>query len=204
MASTRIKIPINGNNSQQQSTERLSDHLILTGELKIDQATQLVEQLLNIEARNIETNQFDKITLLINSPGGDLYAAWMICDIMDTLKTPIETFGLGQIASAGIIIFMNGTKGLRKATHNTQFMSHRYSIGIEATHADLIAQRHELDRTHDRIVNHYIKCTNLPKKKVENELLVEHNVWLDATQCKKYNICDVILPYDPKNTQKVK
>lgn len=192
---TRIELPLavsSGNNQNLFEDGLLNDCLFLTGELKIDIATALVQDLMKLEARNRDNNDFRPITLIINCPGGDLYSGWMIVDWMDQMQTPIETFALGQAASAGLMIFMNGTKGLRKATPNTQFMSHRYSIGIEASHADIIAQRNELDRTHDRIINHYIKCTGLPQKVVEDDLLVEHNVWLDAKQCKKYNICDVI------------
>lgn len=188
---SRIQLPIS-NEMPVQNDGELTDCLILADELKIDQASELVKRLLEIEHRNSQTGEYNKIQMIINSPGGDLYSAWMICDIMDQMKTPIETFGLGQVASAGIFIFMNGTKGLRKATVNTQFMSHRYSIGIQANHADLMAQRHELDRTHDRIVNHYMKCTGLSKTKIEQTLLTEHNVWLDAEECKKLNICDII------------
>lgn len=171
---------------------QLNDCLFLTGELKMDIATLLVQDLMKLEARNRANNEFNPITLLINCPGGDLYSAWMIIDWMNQMITPIETFALGQAASAGLMIFMNGSQGLRKATKNTQFMSHRYSIGIEASHADLMAQRKELDRTHDRIINHYMKCTKLTKKIIQDQLLTEHNVWLDAKQCKKFNICDVV------------
>lgn len=189
---TRIELPLD-NFSNTEIQPVIGDCLFLTGELKMDLATDVSKQLLQIEHRNAEFNNYRKVSLIINSPGGDLYSAWMICDIMDQMITPVETIGLGEVASGGFLIFMNGTKGLRKATMNTQFMSHRYSIGIQASHADLMAQRDELDKTHDRIVNHYIKCTGLKKTKVEKELLTEHNVWLDAEQCKHLNICDEVI-----------
>lgn len=179
-------------NINENPTDTIKDTLFLTGDLKIEGATVLVQNMMEIEARNRENNDFPPLTLIINSEGGDLRACWMICDLMDQMKTPIETFALGLAASGGLMIFMNGTKGLRKATPNTQFMSHRYSIGLEINHADLSSQMSELDRIHQRMVNHYVKCTELNKTKILKDLLTEHNVWLDAADCKKYNICDVV------------
>lgn len=203
---SRMEIPIDVyDNNAPPKPNHINDCLFLTGELKTDIATDIVKDMMQIELRNRSMGEFPKLTLLINCPGGDLCAAWMICDWMDQMETPIQTFALGQAASGGLIIFMNGTKGMRKATPNTQFMSHRYLIGIEASHADLMAQRVELDRTHDRIVNHYMKCTGLEKKTIEQQLLTEHNVWLDAKQCKKYNICDIITnDFSKKKKEKVK
>lgn len=170
----------------------INDTLFLTGDLKMEVGTTLVENMMQIESRNRESGNFPPLTIIINSEGGDLRACWMICDLMDQMKTPIETFALGLAASGGLMIFMNGTKGLRKATPNTQFMSHRYSIGLEITHADLNSQMSELDRIHQRMINHYVKCTGLSKKKILKDLLTEHNVWLDASECKTFNICDVV------------
>lgn len=207
---TTIQLPISLNGIEN-NLEIINDTLFLTGEIKIDVATTLVQNMMSIEARNrdlenngiIQSNEYPILTIIINSPGGDLNAGWMICDLMDQMKTPIETFALGQAASAGLMIFMNGTKGLRKATPNTQIMSHRYSIGLEISHADIKSQMPELDRIHERIINHYIKCTGLSRKKILKELLTEHNVWLDATECKNLNICDVV-PNDYFGTKKSK
>lgn len=202
---TTIQLPLMLN-GPDMNNELINDTLFLTGELKVDVATDLVQSMMQIEARNRDQDNFPLLTIIINSGGGDLAAGWMICDLMDQMKTPIETFALGQAASAGLMIFMNGTKGLRKSTPNTQFMSHRYSIGLEVTHSDLVAQMPELERIHDRIINHYIKCTGLNKKKILKDLLNEHNVWLDAEECKKFNICDVVTNdyFASKNIKKTK
>ena len=189
---TTIQLPLTINGPGIYNKDVINDTLFLTGEIKMRTATSLIQDMMTIEARNREADNFPPLTIIINSEGGDLRAGWMVCDLMDQMKTPIETFALGQAASAGLMIFMNGTKGLRKATPNTQFMSHRYSIGLQVNHADLMAQITELNRIHDRIVNHYVKCTCLNKEEILKNLLPEHNVWLDAKQCVKYNICDVV------------
>ena len=51
------------------------------------------------------------LQIVINSPGGDLNAAFAVIDAMNGCPFPVHTIGLGQIASAGFMIFINGTKG---------------------------------------------------------------------------------------------
>lgn len=167
--------------------------LFLTGEINIAIATEICKELMFIEAKNQEADSYPPVQLIINTPGGDLYSTWMICDIMSMMRTPIHTIGLGQVASGGFIIFMHGTHGGRVATTNTQFMSHIFSMANEANYSNMKAQRSELDRTHSRIVDHYVRSTGLTAKKVEEHLLTEHDVWLSAEECKKFNICDLVV-----------
>jgi ATP-dependent Clp protease, protease subunit len=185
----RLEIPIEGSQNQSQEVA----NIFLTGQIDTDMATNIASTLLEIEGRNQSIGVFDPIQMIINTPGGDLYATWMICDIMSSMQTPIHVVGLGQVASGGFLIFMNGSKGHRTATTNTQFMTHRYIMAFEANHANIISQRPELDRIHDRIVNHYKKCTSLSIKDIEKHLLTEHDVWLTADQCLELGVCDNVV-----------
>lgn len=193
----KIEIPLSSNKDLEFKTNAT---LLLTGEIKQEMAVELTQTLLDIEASNIEQGVFDPIQLIINSPGGDLYSAFMLSDVMSSMITPIKTIGLGQVVSAGFLLFMSGTKGFRTSTVNTQFMTHRFYSVVEGSHASLKSQVPEFDRIHDRIVNHYKKHTGLTKKKIEECLLNEHDVWLTAEQCKEFNVCDIVIDTShPKN-----
>lgn len=187
------------NSSENNPSNGYSGTLMLVGEININNCTELVRNLIEIENQNFEKGVFEPIQLMINTAGGDLYATWMVCDVMSMLKTPIETIGLGQVASGGFMIFMNGTKGMRIASSNTQFMSHRYSMAFDASHSNIKSQQPELDRIHERIVNHYKKNTGLSERKIMNRLLTEHDVWLTAEECKKYKICDIVIDMNSQN-----
>ena len=176
--------------------------LLLTGEIEPGIASKIVKALMTIEAMNREANDYQPINLIINTPGGDLYSTWMICDVISMMKTPVHTLALGQVASGGFLIFMHGA--VRISTVNTQFMSHRFSMVNESSHSDMIAQRKEIDRIHQRIVDHYCRCSGLSEKEVEKHLLAEHDVWLSAEDCKKFNLCDVILKIPPRKPIKAK
>lgn len=177
----------------EQKRIEIPPTLILAGEINIQNSTELIKCLLEIDAVSCATNNFEPIDLFINSSGGDLYSSFAICDVLSMIKTPVRTIGLGQVASGAFMIFMSGKQGLRIATTNTQFMSHRYAIGYEATHANIKSQQPELDRVHDRIIDLYKKNTGLSKKVIDKDLLTEHDVWLTAEDCKTYNICDQVL-----------
>ena len=51
-----------------------------------------------------------ELSLIINSPGGAVHAAFALIDVMKASSIPIKTVGLGMIASCGILTFMAGQK----------------------------------------------------------------------------------------------
>jgi ATP-dependent Clp protease protease subunit len=192
----RIELPLNNHEHHHDDSQKPQGdyiNLFLTGMIETESITELSRVMLEIDTKNRLTGTMVPIQLFINTPGGDLYATWQMCDIMSTIMTPIQTVGLGQVASGGFIIFMNGTPGRRIATVNTQFMTHRYAMAFEATHANIVSQRPELDRIHSRIISHYKKCTGLSVKNIEKHLLTEHDVWLTAEECKELGVCDIII-----------
>jgi ATP-dependent Clp protease protease subunit len=68
---------------------------------------------------NFSEERPEMLNLIITSPGGDLNAAFALVDTMRGSAIPIRTIGLGQIASAGLLIFISGDKGQRILTPNT-------------------------------------------------------------------------------------
>ena len=167
--------------------------LFLAGEINLDVAVGLSQKLIEIDFMSKELGKFSPITLVINSPGGQIEAAWQICDIMDFIECPVYTTGIGQIASAALMIFMNGDRGHRVVSDRTSIMSHRYSWGTSGSHQNLISVHDEFCNTHERIINHYIECTGLTRKVIEDKLLCEHDVWLTGVQAKKYNLVDQVI-----------
>lgn len=177
--------------------------LYLTDEVTPEIATSLVEQFYKVEEINTQlVDTVIPITLIINSPGGDLPSAVMICAVMNEIETPVHCKCLGQACSAAFMIFMNGEYGHRYTCSSAQFMSHRLSTSIAGSHSELKYHGAEMDRLHNRIVNHYIKCTGLPKKIINEELLTGHDVWLSAAECIKYKVVDKILNLESKHATK--
>ena len=139
---------------------------------------------------NFTEERPEMLNLIITSPGGDLNAAFALIDVMRGSAIPVRTIGLGQIASAGLMIFIAGEKGQRILTPNTSILSHQYSWGAIGKEHELFAQIKEFDLTTRKVIEHYKKCTGLADKKIREVLLPPQDVWLSPVEAKKLGLCD--------------
>jgi len=111
---------------------------------------------------------------------------------MRSSKIYIKTVGLGQIQSAGLMIFLAGSPGRRTLTPNTSIMSHQFSWGTDGKVHELFATIKEFELTQKRMVAHYRECTGLREDEIRKTLLPPHDVWLTAEEALQYKICDQI------------
>ena len=134
-----------------------------------------------------------ELTLIINSPGGSVHAAFGLIDTMKGSAIPVRTVGLGMIASCGVLAFMAGEKGKRVLTRNTSILSHQYSWGSGGKEHELFARVKEFELSSERMLEHYKKCTGLTEKKIREILLPAQDVWLTAEEAVKHGIADHIV-----------
>lgn len=136
-----------------------------------------------------------QIKLIINSPGGEVSSAFALIDTMKGSKIPIYTYGLGMIASCGLLTFIAGEKGKRFITKNTSILSHQFSWGTFGKEHELFAAVKEFDYTKQRIVDHYKKCTGLSEKDIRKYLLPPEDVWLSAKDAVRLGLADSIVEF---------
>ena len=134
-----------------------------------------------------------ELTLIINSPGGAVHAAFALIDVMKSSSIPVKTVGIGMIASCGILTFMAGHKGSRILTPNTSILSHQYSWGSAGKEHELFARVREFELSTKRMLTHYKKCTGMSEKKIREILLPPEDVWLSSKEAVKYGIADKIV-----------
>jgi ATP-dependent Clp protease protease subunit len=142
--------------------------------------------------QNLSDNPLPQLTLIINSPGGDVHAAFALIDTMKASSIPIKTVGLGLIASCGFLIFIAGEKGRRILTPNTAILSHQYSWGSRGKEHELYAKVKEFELSTNRMIDHYKKCIGMTEKQIREVLLPPQDVWLSAEEAKRLKICDKI------------
>lgn len=164
-------------------------YYLLMDEINDESCRNLIEFILDC---NLGEERPSLINLIISSGGGSLHSAFAVIDVMKGSHIPIRTIGLGCIASAGLAIFISGTKGMRILTPNTSIMSHQFSWFVGGKHHELIAATKEVDLTANRILNLYKKSTNLKEDKIKEILLPAHDVWISSDEAKKYGFCDEI------------
>lgn len=90
----------------------------LSGTITQDSMTEVGKRLLNLQAISAEP-----INLLMDSGGGDIYAALKLCDMMNfLLSAPVTGIAVGECGSAATVIMLHCTK--RAATPHSRFLVH--------------------------------------------------------------------------------
>jgi ATP-dependent Clp protease protease subunit len=182
----------NSTSLEESHSQALADAgmYVLMGEINDENIKPIVEWILY---ENFVTKKKKKeLLLMICSEGGDMSSAFALIDVMKSSNIFIKTVGLGQIASAGLLIFLSGSPGRRLLTPNTSILSHQFSWGSDGKAHELFATMREFELTQKRMVQHYKDCTGLDDKTIQDKLLPPHDVWLDATQALELHICDAI------------
>lgn len=162
---------------------------LLMEDISVASVKSAVEWILEA---NFAEQRPEMLNLIVTSPGGDLNAAFALIDVMRGSAIPVRTIGLGQIASAGLMIFIAGAKGQRILTPNTSILSHQYTWGAIGKEHELFATVKEFDLTTKKMVQHYKKCTGLNEKKIREVLLPPHDVWLSSDEAKTLGLCDAV------------
>ena len=86
----------------------------------------------------------DPIDFYISSYGGQATEMFAVYDVMRDVgsRTPICTYGLGKVMSAGVLLLAAGTKGYRKIGRNCRVMIHNVMAGY---HGSLSSIENEIE-----------------------------------------------------------
>lgn len=135
----------------------------------------------------------DALTLIVNSNGGSLPAAFSIVDFMRSSEIPVHTIGSGIIASAGLFIVMSGVKGERTLSEYCSIMSHQFATetGYDKYH-ELMSVVDEFENTQNRLISHLKLCTGLTRKQIDKKLMNKSDIWLTAQEAVDLGLADNI------------
>jgi len=162
---------------------------LLMGDISTETCKPAIEWILKNELLDEPWNE---MKMFINSPGGSLCDAFALIDVMRGATCKISTIGIGEISSAGLLIFMSGEKGTRLLTPNTSILSHQFSWGSYGKEHELFAAQKAFDLASEMMIHHYKKCTGLSIKKIREYLLPPEDRWLSAAEALELGICDEV------------
>lgn len=189
--------------AKQQTKKNFTDEVeeaaspgiaLLFGEINSDVAQGISEWILS---ENLSENPPEILTLMINSPGGDLAAGFAIIEVMNGSRIPVRTIVLGEACSAGLLIAMSGSKGLRIVTPTCSIMSHHFSGGASGEYHSLLNIQKEYKFTDRRIVDQYIRCTCLDEKTIRKKLIPNKDVYLSPQEALELGLFDEIRGLSP-------
>lgn len=163
--------------------------LFLSEPLHDELATDMVATLLLKDSEDPEK----KITLFINSHGGDIRNAFTIYDVMQMIDAPVETVCIGAAFDESIILLSGGTPGMRLATPHAVISASQLEPGLHM-HTDLpgaqeVMKQHKLDN--DRLMEILSKTTGKTVSQVRKDF--DRRVFFNAKQALKYGFFDHIV-----------
>lgn len=171
---------------QKLSNDRI---LFICDYINDNLATDITATLLLKDSEDSEK----KITLFINSSGGDIRNALMICDMMNMVEAPIETVCIGAAMDEAAIILASGTNGMRFATKNSVISASQLSHDW-ITRANLTDAKKYLDLAkadNKRMMEILSKTSGKSLKQVCEDF--ERKVFMTAPQAVKYGLVDKVV-----------
>jgi ATP-dependent Clp protease protease subunit len=171
---------------------KLFEERIIFCGVQIDDASanDIMAQLLVLEAEDPDRD----ILLYINSPGGSFTSLMAIYDTMQFVRPDIQTYCLGQAASAAAVILSAGTPGKRYALPNARVLIHQPSTeGVYGQVSDLEIQANEIGRVRRLLETTLARHTSKDAAEVRKD--IERDKVLTAAEAKDYGIVDEVLPY---------
>jgi ATP-dependent Clp protease protease subunit len=130
------------------------------------------------------------INVSINSPGGDVFQAVAILNMLRGCGKTINTQVLGIAASAASYIMLAGDK--RSMPENTMQMLHNASVGAYGNAAELGELVEVLNKVDANLHATFATRTGLSAERVA-ELLSKDN-YLTAAECLELGLCDEVTP----------
>lgn len=171
--------------------------LMLTCKFEMETIMPIVHQIFEYNLMEEELRP-ERITLMINSPGGRIDSCLTLIDAMNTSEVPVDTMASGMAASCGILTLMAGVT--RYASRTAQLMSHQYAAGSQGKEHELYGRVKSFEFTSDWMVEHYQECTGLREKEIRKHLLGPTDVWLSPQEALNFNIIDKVI--DTYRTEK--
>jgi ATP-dependent Clp protease protease subunit len=135
------------------------------------------------------------IEFLISTPGGSADDMFSLYDIMRVVreKCDIETFGLGKVMSAGVLLLASGTKGKRKIGKNCRVMIHSVVGGTHGSFHNLENEMSEMRYMQDAYLKALSEESNMSVAQLKRMIGRKVNVYLSAEEAVKLGIADIIV-----------
>lgn len=183
----------------------------LFGEVEENKAAQLIAMMLDLaETAEVEVEETVgegeeaktevkvetlPIEFLLSTPGGSADDMFALYDIMRIVreKCPIQTFGLGKVMSAGVLLLAAGTKGQRKIGKNCRVMIHSVIGGTSGSFHNLENEMAEMRYMQEAYLKGLSDESNMSVAQLKKMINRKVNVYLSAEEAVKLGIADIIV-----------
>lgn len=162
---------------------------IKTRTLFIDRAIEYEDAEKMIRGFHILESASDApITIVINSPGGDVYTGLALYDLFRSARSKIVTKGYGLIASMASILFLAGED--RIMAEHARFMVHSIHTWVAGSSRDLKIEAEEVKYLENRMLKIYEDRTN---KEVSFWKKFDRSKYFGADECLRMQVATQVI-----------
>jgi ATP-dependent Clp endopeptidase proteolytic subunit ClpP len=147
------------------------------------------------EAKEVVPTEIPPIEFLLSTPGGSADDMFALYDIMRVVRErcTIQTFGLGKVMSAGVLLLAAGTKGQRKIGKNCRVMIHSVIGGTSGSFHNLENEMEEMRYMQEAYLKALSDESSLSVAQLKRMINRKVNVYLSAEEAVKMGIADIIV-----------
>ena len=171
-------------------TKMFEDRIIFLG-VQVDDASadDIIAQLIVLESQDPDRD----ILMYINSPGGSFTAMTAIYDTMQYIRPDVQTFVVGQAASAAAVLLGAGAPGKRFALPNARILIHQPALagGDYGQASDIEIQANEVLRMRTWLEDTLAKHTGRTSEQTARD--IERDKILSSAEAKEYGLIDEVL-----------
>ena len=171
-------------------TKMFEDRIIFLG-AQVDDASadDIIAQLIVLESQDPDRD----ILLYINSPGGSFTAMTAIYDTMQFVRPDVQTFAVGQAASAAAVLLAAGASGKRYALPNSRVLIHQPALGGSdyGQASDIEIQANEVFRMRAWLEQTLADHSGRTPEQVNED--IERDKFLSAAEARDYGLIDEVL-----------
>jgi ATP-dependent Clp protease, protease subunit len=187
-----IPVVVEETNSGERSfdiySRLLKERIVFIGTPIDDTVANLVmAQLLHLESEDPDKD----ISLYINSPGGEITGLFAIYDTMQFIRPDVNTFCMGQAASAAAVLLAAGTKGKRFSLPHARVLLHQPYSGAGGQASDIEIQAKEILRMRELLDEVIAYHTGQSIEKVSKD--TDRDFIMSADEAKDYGIIDEVI-----------
>lgn len=166
----------------------MMDRIIFLGVTIDDDVANIIQaQLLYLSS----TSSTNKISIYINTPGGQVSSGLAIYDTMQLISPEVETICTGMAASMGAILLAAGSKGSRSILPHGKVMIHQPMGSARGQASDVLIAAKELEATREELCSILSYHSNKKHDRVFSDM--DRDFWMSAQESKEYGLVDKIL-----------
>ena len=155
--------------------------ILLSGEIDKESSERFIRQLLLLESLSS-----DPVSVLIDSPGGDVDAGYAIFDMIRFVSAPVRIVGMGLVASAAALVLLAVPKDRRLGLPNSHYLIHQPLSGIRGVATEIEIHARELEKTRERVNRVIAEETGQSMDRVRKD--TDRDFWMNAEEAIAYGL----------------